>query len=256
MFNGLPSDYTWADGTDWSGPTEGSVVDILIRPSVGEPSKDMSEEEIIRACMVVLVHVEHDVLYDGIAYQNVWQPASALTITETNKSLDYELTMTSHPPLKNAFGEIVVARQKNKQILSVEGPPNYLRTFLVRFTSIKDAIGFTGYNFSKEMGGKLAEGETEEEFTKRWNKHWERNSRKLRDDDDYNYFISYRWMMGRFFLWISANVTFNHLAAAVIAFAISVLVPFFAGIIHTSTGTHENNCQNNNLKTINAIKFD
>ena len=113
-------------------------------------------------------------------------------------------------------------------------PPHVIQRAVIRYTSTRHAIGFSGSVFRHqewEEGGD----ETHEEWAARLAAHWQETSTPL-DQQEYAYFISYRWMLGRFMIFTSAVVQLNHAYSALIAFCSAFLIAFTASLVHSYAG--------------------
>ena len=120
-----------------------------------------------------------------------------------------------------------------QSVFNVDAPPKKLLPLIVRHTTVAKAIGFTGKQFSKADKDKAIDL-TEPNKIRR-HKTFEAMSKPLRDGKDYGFFISYRWLMGRFWLHASLMVQLNHRWSAVIACVSMFVILAIAGLVNTLT---------------------
>ncbi len=100
-------------------------------------------------------------------------------------------------------------------------PPNSIRHFVVRYSTLWHAIGFTGKNLSHK---KVEKDD--------WIERYDTLSKPLDFDGEYDFFLSYRWMTGRWRLLLTVLVQFNHIPAVLCSFGITVLIMFIASLVH------------------------
>jgi len=123
------------------------------------------------------------------------------------------------------------AANHNTSVFQFSQPDAHLRPLLVRGTSFYAMLGFSGALFSIEKH-KRDDFLTQDEFAAKWNRNFKEMSQPILDGEEYSHFISYRWRMGRFMLFSTMVVHFNHRPAVVISLAVTVLIMFVAGIVN------------------------
>ena len=166
----------------------------------------------------VLVDVFHVVKLEscpGQVFDCVWFcPHDLGTTCSTNG--DPQKTIITHSRFGHHGALPPHSKVSQESVFSVHAPPKKLLPLIVRYTSVHNAIGFTGKRFSKADKDKAVDL-TEPNKIRR-QKLFETMSQPLPDGKDYGFFISYRWLMDRFFLHASLIVQLNHWWSAVIAF--------------------------------------
>ena len=238
----LPPEYTWVQ------PPRQNSNENQIGGVVRDVTWRVLEEDATRVVLLVSVALCEGTVCSlpidciGDVFNEAWFPSTFLTILDSGDPANQVLfdgetnsgLLAGHQNRRNAPCPHGTAVQQHKVVFfEIAQPTNKLRPFLVRCTSIYSVIGFTGYNFSEKdpsyFGTKEWEIESQQHFTK--------TSRPLPGGEEYSAFISYRWLMGRFMLFTSMLVHFNHLAAVVISFGVTVLIEFIAGLVKYYVGT-------------------
>lgn len=116
-----------------------------------------------------------------------------------------------------------------------EPPPDMIKK-IVRYTSVYKVLGWGGGNFStKDADKQLSEAE-EKVWDAKQKEIFASMSQPLPKNKWFDYFISYRWKMGRAFTTLSLMAHLNHWKAAVFTFVSTLVIQVAAGLVEHYCG--------------------
>jgi hypothetical protein len=173
------------------------------------------------ADLYILVDIGKNVMLNGEVYSCVWFGNDEVTIVADHSDAVRGSKRHSIYPPKDGH---TFDHQSGPKMFMTRAP-KYLQPLVYRYTTCWQAIGVTGGNFSMEHESRsMAQAD----------QHFETMSKPL-DGQQYDVFISYRWMIGRWRLLLTMLIEFNHLQSFILAYALTILIEFIAGIINTYT---------------------
>lgn len=161
--------------------------------------------------------------FPGQSWHRIWFFPNELTIRS-----DSEMFIM---PRRTTQPETAPPEHRSDGIFQEGKPPPDMVQKIVRYTSVFKALGFTGSNFSTKLADKNFSEEEQRAWVAKQEMIFATMSQPLPENKWFDYFISYRWKMGRLFTTLSLMVHLNHLKAAVVTFASTFVIQVVASLV-------------------------